>query len=288
MAGTKVAILTNNKQSFAAEVAAYSYKKHGDSAYDSVNIINIDNRGDLDRFDGQAYLRAGKWVKYSKTDLQSFTPLRFYIPDIYNFSDVVLVVDPDIFMVRPLSPAELDLMQNPLAAISARSMGEQAYASSVMLLRCSQLRHWNFEETVEALFSGEKDYDNLIHLRQEAQVGKLAAEWNDFDKLSSRTLLLHNTQRITQPWRKGLRLDFKAHSNPLRFKYSTYKHFAKALTRLKWEPPHRYRSHPDPRQESLFFALAKEALEHDASLMKKLESALAEQHVRRDLDVLLQ
>ena len=39
-------------------------------------------------------------------------------------------------------------------------------------------------------------------------IGPLEPGWNDFDHLGPGTKLLHNTRRMTQPWKTGLPVDF--------------------------------------------------------------------------------
>ena len=41
-----------------------------------------------------------------------------------------------------------------------------------------------------------------------ASIGLIEAEWNDFDKLTPATKMIHNTRRKTQPWKSGLPVDF--------------------------------------------------------------------------------
>jgi hypothetical protein len=60
------------------------------------------------------------------------------------------------------------------------------------------------------MFAGKLDYEDWIILANEPRenIGFLESEWNDFDRLTPRTKMLHNTRRITQPWKTGLPIDF--------------------------------------------------------------------------------
>ncbi len=84
------------------------------------------------------------------------------------------------------------------------------YASSVMLLDCAKLKHWRCEEQFNELFTFERDYMAWISLKLEPKdsIALFENEWNDFDRLSPQTKMLHNTGRLTQPWKTGLPIDF--------------------------------------------------------------------------------
>ena len=92
------------------------------------------------------------------------------------------------------------------------------YASSVMLLDCAKLKHWKLADDFDALFTGKREYKKWMNLGYEspASIGLLEPEWNDFDKLTPETKMIHNTRRKTQPWKSGLPVDFiPAESNLL-------------------------------------------------------------------------
>ena len=64
------------------------------------------------------------------------------------------------------------------------------------------------KKIINNLISGDEDYDNLINLRDHRlKLGVLDSSWNDFDNLNKDTIFLHTTQKVTQPWRKGLPLN---------------------------------------------------------------------------------
>ena len=76
-----------------------------------------------------------------------------------------------------------------------------------MLLSCENLKHWSLESFIEELHQGQIDYDDLINLRLEHSVAPLQTKWNEFDDIKPETLLLHTTEKLTQPWRAGLKLN---------------------------------------------------------------------------------
>ena len=101
-----------------------------------------------------------------------------------------------------------------------------------------------FDEQLDDLFAHRFDYIDWIQLKLEdrSTIGLLEAEWNDFDRLTPQTKLLHTTKRRTQPWKTGLPVDY-------------------TLREKGWLTPalrflsRRYQRHPDPRQEVFVYSL---------------------------------
>ncbi|NJR44898.1 MAG: hypothetical protein HC775_03300 [Hyellaceae cyanobacterium CSU_1_1] len=87
---------------------------------------------------------------------------------------------------------------------------EPYYGTSVMLLDCSKLTHWQWEKQIAEMFDFKRDYQPWTRLWMEAEnsIGLLEEEWNHLDTLNEQTKLLHNTRRETQPWKTGLPIDF--------------------------------------------------------------------------------
>ncbi len=80
-----------------------------------------------------------------------------------------------------------------------------------MLLDCAKLTHWRVEEAFNELFEFRRDYQPWICLRLEDRdtIGLFEDEWNDFDRLTAKTRMLHVTRRRTQPWKAGLPIDWR-------------------------------------------------------------------------------
>ena len=143
-------------------------------------------------------------------DLQSFTPLRFMPPRLMGFAGRALVIDPDIFAIGDVFELlSRDMMGK--AVLGRRRFAEKrCVATSVMLLDCAGLREWDAEREFAELFEFKRDYKDWIclHHMPDAKTGYLEPEWNDFDRLTPATKMLHNTRRRTQPWKTGLPVDF--------------------------------------------------------------------------------
>lgn len=275
-----VFIHTNAKQMVGALVSAHSLRRNSRNpdAFD-VRIITQEDYPLFRQYEGKSFLRAGTQRAWVNDDLQSFTPLRFLPPQLMNYEGRAVIIDPDIFAVGDVNELFERDMQGK--AIFARHRpghnGRADYvASSAMLLDCAKLRHWNLEENFAALFRNERDYEDWIILAYEPResVGELEPEWNDFDRLNARTRFLHNTKRKTQPWKTGLPIDF---TNRLKIEW-----LAKLLGSNGITMPGRYKRHPDPNQEKLFFGLLKECVESGQIEESYLQQEIARRHIRPD------
>ena len=211
-----VFVHTNHKQRLGALVSRYSLRRNSLNA-EKFDIQFIETRDFpcMQERQGQFYLRDGEMRSWLNDDLQSFTPLRFAPPQLMGYAGRAIVIDPDIFAVGDI----WDLLERDMRgkAIMCRPKSGRkgrmgAFASSVMLLDCAKLTHWQFERDFGEMFEpGRRDYIDWISLKLEdpATIGRFENEWNDFDRLTANTRLLHNTKRKTQPWKTGLKIDYR-------------------------------------------------------------------------------
>ncbi len=265
-----VFIHTNGKQMAGAIVSAHSLKRNSrePEAFD-VRVISQEDTGFFTAFEGRKFLRAGSWRTWRNDDLQSFTPTRFMPPELMGYQGRAVVIDPDVFAVGDIN--ELLTRDMGATAIMARRRaghnGRDDYiASSVMLIDCAKLKHWDVRQQFEEMFAGKLDYENWMVLANEPweSIGFLEPEWNDFDRLTPATKLLHNTKRRTQPWKTGLPVDFTNR--------------AAWISRL-WG---KYKKHPDPRQEAFFFALLRECVDAGKISIEQIKAEMRDNHVRHD------
>lgn len=284
---------TNHRQYVGALVSEYSMRRNSryPDAFD-VQILDARDHAFLREREGQTFLRNGRRVTWRFEDLQSFTPLRFMPPERMGYQGRALVVDPDVFAVGDVYELLTRDMQGKalLCRMRSKSKGEAGgKASSVMLLDCARLRHWRCEQDFAELFEGKRDYQDWICLQLEPDdsIGLFEDEWNDFDRLTPATRLIHNTKRQTQPWKTGLPLEFEPSPRPVRANApSTWLRPVKRLLGRDGRP-RRYAPHPDPRQEQLFFGLLRECLEQGIVSEAMVREEMALGHVRPDaLEVL--
>jgi len=279
-----VFIHTNHKQHVGALVSAYSMRRNSKSPerFD-VKLIELKDHMDIfGKYEGRTYSRDGDSRPWMNEDLQSFTPLRFMPPELMGYEGRAVVVDPDVFAVGDV----WELLSRDMEgkAVMCRTRGTPPhFASSVMLLDCAKLKHWKVAEDFDRLFKREREYKTWMNLGYEDKdnIGLLEPEWNDFDKLTDKTKMIHNTRRKTQPWKAGLPVDFiPAENNPL--------NPLMLLSRLRrklfgeYAMLGQYKPHPDQRQEQLFFSLLKECVEKGVVSDALLKEHMRDNHVRHD------
>lgn len=280
-------IQTNAKQAIGAIVSAHSMKRN--SAHSDKFDVSVMHKEDYPYFqarEGQNYMRHGDKRLWLNEDLQSFTITRFLPPQLMGYQGRALVVDPDVFAVADV----WELLNRNMDGKSIMCRGSKfkngAFATSVMLLECSKLKHWDVEKGFNELFEGKRDYHTWMSLLMEdrASIGTFENEWNDFDKLTPQTRMVHNTHRRTQPWKTGLRVDY----TPTEF-VPVIGQIMKLRRRLFGEHAFlgRYHRHPDVKQENLFFGLLKECLAEGKVTIAMLKEAMAKNYVRHDaMDVM--
>ena len=287
-----VFIQCNHKQLLGGIVAEYALRRNSARADDfDVRIMHTKDFPFIEARDGQEYLRGGETAVWQYDNLQSFTPLRFAPPELAGYEGRAIVIDPDVFAIADVWELfERDMQGKAIVGrLRSGSKGRAGVmASSVLLLDCPQLKHWHCEEQFEELFTRKRDYMNWIGLELEpaSSVGFFEDEWNDFDLLTPRTKMLHNTKRQTQPWKTGLPIDFNFARKRLRAAHpSSWFHPFVRLGRSILPPV--YRRHPDPAQEDFFFGLLRECLENNVVDEKLLREEMRSNHLRHDaLDLL--
>lgn len=272
----KIFICANNNQLVAAKVSRYSILNRSSFADSNVKILQESDFPQLKMFFSAPYKRKGKMIEHEKNDMQSFALLRFLIPELMNFQGIALVIDPDIFLVRQGLEKLLDFPIKEFP-IHARKGLKNLWSSSVMLLDCSQLNHWNLPNFIKQMHAGSLDYDDLMYLKiEEKKIGELEAKWNDFDIIKDNTILLHTTEKITQPWRTGLKLNSLI---PPLFnifpRAPIYKLFGKNLTIG--------REHPQKTVTKFFMKELQDCLREGVITHQELDQAIKDNFVRPDI-----
>ena len=269
-----VFIQANARQMLGARISAWSYKKASKrpDSFD-VRIMDAAKWPRLMR-EGQSILRDGHVRAWDPDDLQSFTPLRFAPPNLMKFEGRAVVTDPDCFGVGDVA----DLLDRDMGGKAIMAVPRPGHnrrgdyiATSVMLLDCGRLRHWDFDQQLDDLFNQRFDYVDWIELKREdrSTIGFLEPEWNDFDRLTPNTKILHTTKRRTQPWKAGLPIDYTLRERgPF--------DFLRRLRRSKYE------QHPDPNQEALVYSLLADLVDRGEVTKHELVAEMAANHVRHD------
>lgn len=283
-----VFIHTNPKQIVGAIVSQYSMRRNSKHPDDfEIRVINTADQPFLHRREGQEYLRDGVTRVWRNSDLQSFTPLRFMPPELMGYEGRAIVVDPDVFAVGDVWDLLSRDMQGAAIMCRPRSGSKEKrgmMATSVMLLDCARLGHWRCEQQFDEMFALKRDYMKWIGLLYEdpKSIALLENEWNDFDKLTPQTKMLHNTKRKTQPWKTGLPVDFLPPEKPSGFiMLGTLNRMRRRLFGDYAFLGH-YKRHPDPNQERFFFGLLRECMDKGLVTEAMIRTEMRENHVRHD------
>ena len=284
-----VFIHTNHKQKLGAVVSRHSLLKNSAHADQfDVKFIEVKDYPCMAEREGKLYSRDGEMRPWLNNDLQSFTPLRFAPPQLMNYEGRAVVIDPDVFAlgdVWDLLNRDMEGKAIMCRPKSGRKGRKGAWASSVMLLDCAQLTHWQFEENFAEMFKpAKRDYMDWVSLKLEdrATIGPLENEWNDFDTLTGQTKLLHNTKRKTQPWKTGLKVDYRPADT---FQLFPPRHWLRRARRAvfgDYKFAGTYDAHPDPAQEKFFFGLVKGCLEEGTISEAQLRDEIEQGHLRED------
>lgn len=283
-----VFIHTNHRQLIGALVSAYSMARnsaHG-GQFD-VRLIELKDHRFFQHYEGKEYLRDGIRRLWRNDDLQSFTPLRFMPPALMGYQGRAIVVDPDVFAVGDVYELLSRDMQGKGILCRARSgaKGRHGFmASSVMLLDCGKLQHWRCQTQFAEMFDFKRDYMEWIGLKLEPPetLGLLESEWNDFDRLTPATKLLHNTKRKTQPWKTGLPVDFIPAEKTRSFPLVGWVMRTRRVLFGDYGLLGRYRRHPDVQQERFFFGLLRECLEKGVVTEDMIKQEMRHNHMRHD------
>jgi len=273
----KIFICTNDTQMIGAKVAKNTIINRSQFSTNDVVILSESEIPSFKRFFMKPYLRRGKMVEFNKNDMQSFTLLRFHIPFLMGFHGKALVIDPDIFQVQEGIEGLINFDFERHSIYVRKGLQKNSWASSAMLISCENFLHWSLENFINQLHLGEIDYDDLINLRLEKEsIGELDKKWNEFDQINLNTILLHTTEKITQPWRAGLSLNSTI---PPLFKYipraPIYKLFGKDLTKG--------REHPHQAVTDFFFKELELCLSENIISSQELDDAMQKKFMRPDI-----
>lgn len=209
----KIFIQSNPKQELAAKVSSFSFKKYG---FKNVEILRLNNVIELKNNLNNTYFRGGKKIVYNLNDLQSFTLLRFLPPKIHD--DFCLIIDPDVFVVKDPAHILKNYLNKQKKKLLCTQMGNK-FKSEVCMINCKNFDLWDFDKIVQDLFNKKIDYQNIINFNfiDQAEIGILDESLNSLDAINDKTFLLHTTNRLTQPWKEGLDIDFKVHISKINY-----------------------------------------------------------------------
>ena len=265
----KILIQSNKKQKLASKIAAASFIKQG-FTHDNIKFLEFENNSLLKSKINKKYLRKGK-IKTFKDDLQSFTLLRFYGPEFIDYKGKILVIDPDVFAIKNPKDISNFLDQDNYLACTFIN---QKPRSEVMMIDATKIR-WKFKEIIEKLFNLEIDYDDLMNLSfdKNLKINELDMCYNSHDQITEDSILLHTTNRITQPWKEGLDIDFERYHS----KKNIIKQKIRKFLGLKYNKEiiaDKYYKHPNEEVIKKFKELFDYALQHKIINNDEVEDAI--------------
>lgn len=278
----KTVILTNKYQKFGAKISKYSFILNSFFDSSNIDILSVEeNFTILKNYFGRSYIRNGKSVIFKENDLQSFTITRFFVPEYFNYNGYVLAIDPDIFCVRDINKFLIEFFENVsdnfdiAARPSIKNDGN--WETSCMILNCNNLKRFSSDKILTSLFdTKEEDYSNLMKLNfRDLRIKPLPEKMNSFDKFRNNTLLLHNTNRLTQPWKEGLDTNFEYYNLILKDKIKLN---IKKIFKLN-----KFKKHPDKNQIDIFFYLVYEAFKAKHVSSKDIIKEIENKNIRKDL-----
>lgn len=274
----KIFIHTNTKQLLGAKLSQYSFEKNTTLPDLSVELLNVDHVDAFKKFDGTEFVRDGKVRTYTLDDLQSFTLSRFMPPQLMNYQGRAMVIDPDIFALQNVDKLFTEDMRGHAIAACAK---KEAWDTSMMVMDCSKLQHWDIESILHKLASKHLDYNNLMQLKNEDQdsILRVPRIWNNLDTLTSDTKIIHTTGRLTQPWKTGLPIDFTI--NPMQKIFGIIPR--EPIHKILGKYPTHYKPHPDKKIEKWFFTLVKDALRDGAITRKDIQNGIDTGDLRKDI-----
>lgn len=274
----KIYICTNKFQKIAAKISAFSFKKFG---FENIEILELERNELLMSKLNLSYLRNKKLTKF-EYDLQSFTLLRFLPFERKNLENC-LIIDPDVFAVKDPTSFLKNIISNNKFDIGCTVINS-LFRSEVILLKNSNFS-WSFKNVIDDLFNHKIDYNDLINFKSNKYFSNfftLPIKMNNHDTIDNDTLLLHTSKRITQPWKEGLKIDFK--KKEINSKYRI-KQFIKKIFGFKYNKElfsKYYIQHSNTLVSDLVIRLFKNALDDEIISDEELKNCISNNYISQE------
>ncbi len=133
-----------------------------------------------------------------------FSFYRWAVPKLASFDGRAIYLDADICVLSDIGDLYEMHFDKPATA-RRETNGGQGYFTSVMVLDCDRLRHWDFPMWSAAAAINVHHYARTMWARPSApnhnDFDPLPSCWNDLDIIKPDTRLIHFTDLGRQPWR---------------------------------------------------------------------------------------
>jgi lipopolysaccharide biosynthesis glycosyltransferase len=133
-----------------------------------------------------------------------FSFYRFAIPEQCGYQGKAIYLDADMVTLGDIDELyNLDFQGKPALA---KAHDQVVTFTSVMLMDCKKLKHWNVREWVALINAGLTSYQGCMSGGPSGMnfgdFGALPKYWNHFDHYDETTRLIHYTNVPTQPWKR--------------------------------------------------------------------------------------
>lgn len=273
-------IHTNRKQLFGAMLSKYSFEREaGPNRKFEVKFIIAENLPEMQEFVGKKFISSSNDTRtYTFDDLQSFTLTRFKAPELMGYTGRAIVIDPDIFALPGTNIIKLFNTDLEGAALACVKRTNGKLESSLMVLDCTRLKHWKLKDFLKQLEDKKINKQNLMLFHNGEVVKEIPWYWNSLDKVEG-AKILHTTNRLTQPWKTGLKIDFTP--RPLMKLFGIIPR--EPIHKLLGKYPTHYIPHPNKKVVDFFFTLVKDALRDNAITNQEIQDEIDKKNVRPDI-----
>lgn len=130
-----------------------------------------------------------------------FSFCRWSIPQRCRYEGRAIYMDTDIVVLGDI----MELWNLPMSTGAMAKPQERRYWTSVMLLDCARLAHWDFTALAARAAAEPSFYKGVMWVEPRSiyasDFSALPGCWNDLDTINAQTKALHFTDLRRQPWR---------------------------------------------------------------------------------------
>ena len=153
-----------------------------------------------------------------------------------------------------------------------------------MLINANKV-NWKFEDICKKMFNKQIDYTKLINLSfdENLQVKKIKSDYNSIDIVNDETILLHTSNRITQPWKEGLKINFEVHNLRSR---DYVKYYLRKIFNLKLNNDlisDKFIKHPNDKVYTIVKNLFHEAIKENFIDNQEIEEAISKGYISKKI-----
>ncbi len=131
-----------------------------------------------------------------------FSFARWQVPQLVGYAGRAIYLDADIVVIGSIEALWAETIPEDRGVL-ARPTPDDRYFTSVMLMDCAKLKHWDFRKLLDHVHHGS--YQTVMWAAKESPYRRdfapLAKAWNTLDRREPTTRAVHYTDLRRQPWR---------------------------------------------------------------------------------------